>query len=323
MRSEKAVQDLLLRNPASVIQERNRLGHTTLHLASGWPVGLKLLPEAGGAQLVNTPGRYGSIPLIYAHSNRCIDSMALLIDAGSALSSPYGDERVSSPFYASEETLDLALGQDGVGFDLVSTAVKQRQLKLKAMALRKLPVGAFEALGVPSDGILEGPPLYSLVRVLNEYKIAIPEELNPPDPQGTVYHFLALVLHRRDSYRIWPQKLFDTGFYCIDELNREGLSPLASIFPRKLSGLSSALGYAIWLLSKGANLMRLITPSATAATAAHHLAFNFGVSIGGYKHEIRSKRPRVDGFPEPSRMEASFWKYMKKFDPNSAQFLYD
>ena len=62
---------------------------------------------------------------------------------------------------------------------------------------------------------------------------------------------------------------------------------------------------------KGANLVRLITPSATAAAAAHHLAFNFGVSIGGYKHEIRSKRPRVDGFPEPSRMEASFWKYMK------------
>jgi len=323
MRSEKAVRNLLLRNPASVTQERNRLGHTTLHLASGWPVGLKLLLDAGGAQIVNTPSRYGSIPLIYAHSNHCIDAMTLLIDAGSALSSPTWDPTQRWYLYCSEEALDWAIRKDGVGFDLVSTTMKQRQLKLKAIALQKLPVGSFEALGIPRDGILEGPPLYSLVRMLDEYKIAIPEELNPPVPQGTVYHRLASIFYNRDSCRTWPQRLFDTGFYCIDELNHEGLSPLASIFPVQLSIVSFALWYALWLLSKGANLMRLITSSATAATAAHHLAFNIGASIGRHSAEIQRAKACISEFQEPSRMETVFWDYVKNLDPNSTRFLFD
>lgn len=112
---------------------------------------------------------------------RCIDSMALLIEAGSALSSP---KWVGGPYWifsALEEILDLVLHLHGVRFDPAWTTIKQRQLKPKAIALQKLSKGQFEALGVPSDGILEGSLLYSLVQILDEHKIAIPQELNPPN----------------------------------------------------------------------------------------------------------------------------------------------
>jgi hypothetical protein len=233
MRSEKSVNDMLSRYPLAVIQERNRLGHTTLHLACGWPVGLKLLLEAGGARVVNTPSNFGRIPLMYAHAVRCLDSMALLIEAGSALSSLKWRGHLTWTLSSSEESLDMVIRYNDFGFDLIYATMRQRQNKLEVMARQNLPAEVFEALGVPNTGILEGSLIYHLVRILSKYNITIPDELKLPDQQGTVYHAIRSCLNYNTmKHRMLPQKFFDAGFCCIDELNCRGLSPLASIYPK-------------------------------------------------------------------------------------------
>jgi hypothetical protein len=247
--------------------------------------------------------------------------MALLMEAGSALSSPKwrGDLRWTSS--SSEESLDMVIRHNGLGFDLIYATMKQRQNKLEVMARQNLPAEVFEALGVPNTGILEGPLIYHLVRILSKYKITIPDELKLPDQQGTVYHAIAAGLYYNTTeYRMVLQKFFDAGFCCIDESNCRGLSPLASIYPRCIQYLSFALWYAGWLLSKGASLITLMKSSEVASTAAHHLAFNIGASIVNYTY---SKRSQKNGIGDSSRTNLSFWGYMKDLDSNSERFLYD
>lgn len=310
------MRSVLLSIPTAVTEERNSLGHTVLHLASEWPVGLKLLLDAGGAKIVNVPSLYGDIPLIYALSVHCIESVALLVNAGSALSSPMWSGSYQD---ASEEALDWSSLQHEVEIKIISAKLRQRRRRLRILAQQALPPDVLERLRVPDSAIVEGMSLHLLISTLDEHRIAIPQELRPPKSEATVYHLLAESVGRDGWENVSPQKLFDEGFCCVDELSHRGLTPLACIDPRSLTQLSVALSYAQWIINRGANLGKIQACSTVATTAAHCLAFNLGTSMT----TECMWGPDSNIFREPAKVEASFWGDVDALDSASTQFLHD
>lgn len=284
---------------------------------------MKLLLEAGGGALVNTPSKRGLIPLVHATSINCSETMVLLIDAGSALSSPKWKIVAEKAVHASEECLESALSHRedfGAAFDIIVIAMKDRRLKLQALAQQKLPGSVFDRLAIPSATILEGAHLDSLMKALEQHKIHVPQELRPGDPRGTVYHYITRCYPFLKELDIMAQRVFDSGYCCVDELNSSGISPMACISPHWLSMASDSLQYAQWLESKGANLKQIMTCSPIGATSAHQLAFNGGIAIG---YDEKNSPPSLDASQETSIRKAHFLHCIRKLDTYPSGFLYN
>ena len=263
--SEQEVIRILRAKPSS-IHELTRRQQNPMHLACRWPRGIQLLLDAGASYLVHQADLCGGLPITYSIELFCLNAIQLLLDAGSALSSPGWMSR-------SEEVLNI-LDSDTIPSFLLSS-LQERRRKLFELAKLTLPAEVWTDLDVPTDRLLDGRAA-EIQRILVDADIEIPKSISVPRRRGTVYHAYMKDVKQADQ-------LWDAGFRDIDVCDESGLTPITAIY------MYPKLEYAQWLLNHGANLGREIRyvhddndnerEPVAGLTALHYVACNLGTRI--------------------------------------------
>ena len=261
--SEQDVIRILRAKPSS-INELNRRKLNPLHLANCWPRGIQLLLDAGANYLVHQADICGGLPITYSIHFRCFDAIELLVNAGSAFSSP-------AWICDWEEVLHILEREDEIPIFLLST-LQERRRKLLDLAKLTLPAEVWADLDVPTDRLLDGRAA-EIQRVLIDADIEIPESISVRWTPGAVYH--GPIRSAKQADQLW-----DAGFRDIDSPNDLGRTPIM------VTDCHAKLEYDQWLLDHGADLHGEI-PSVhhnecgkghriTGLTKIHYVARNLG-----------------------------------------------
>ena len=245
--SEQDVIRILRAKPTG-INELNRRNLNPLHFACCWPRGIRLLLDTGANHLVHQVDIGGGLPITYSINFQCFDAIELLINAGSAFSSPgWGG--------TSEEVLRILNREDRIPLFLLSI-FQERRRELFKLAKLTLPTEVWADLALPTDRLLDNRAA-EIQRVLIDAGIEIPKSISVPQRRGTVYHAQCLSVEQ-------AEQLWDAGFRDIDGPNEEGYTPIMTAFSRfsfGSDGLSSGAfspAYRQWLLDHGADPQREI-----------------------------------------------------------------
>ena len=277
--SEQDVIRILRAKPSS-INELNRRKLNPLHLASCWPRGIQLLLDAGANYLVHQADICGGLPIRYSIQLCCFDAIELLLNAGSAFSSPGWD-------CDWEEVLEFLDRKDEIPLFLLST-FQERRRKLFELAKLTLPAELWADLDVPTDRLLDGRAA-EIQRVLIDADIEIPKSISVPQRRGTVYH--SPINSAKQADQLW-----DAGFRDIDSPNGLGHTPIM------YTGKRARLECAQWLLDHGADLHGEVSyvyydecgngKSVVGLTKLHYIAHNLGFYLDwtGRLH-VDSKAP--------------------------------
>ena len=285
-RSDKDVNRILTKFPSS-LNEQNIFGQTPLHLSCGWPLGMELLLDYGAYSIIDHMDDFGFTAFVYASYHGCLESLEILLEAGSCLfplnsSEPY--RRITFCF-----TEAFSGSSEAIGGRLVEALVARR-VCLRELALDSLPPDKARSFGLFSDAILDEKS-HDVCLALKARKINIPEALAVPI-RSSVYHFRSLSLE-------CAQRLYDMGFKDVEIFDEDGLTPLMSnlrpkySIPTDYNKAINSLKLKAWLISKGANLyVTAKSPQGSDvnpnATAAHFLGSKIGefdakgVFWGGY-----------------------------------------
>ena len=286
-KSEQDVVRILRAKPSS-IQELTRRGQTPMHLACSWPRGIQLLLDAGASYLVHQVDLCGGLPITYSIKPFCLNAIQLLLDAGSALSSP-------GWMVNSEEVLQILQYVDTKPNFLLTT-LQERRRKLLELAKLTLPAEAWADLDVPTDRLLDGRAA-EIQRILIDADIEIPKSISVPRRRGTVYH--AYVRYVKQADQLW-----DAGFRDIDSPNDSGQTPIMDIQSRY------SLDYVQWLIHHGADPHQEIiyvhdddddeSQPVVGLTVLHRIAYLFGLEI--LDSLSRELHPAPQVADEPSRI---------------------
>ena len=256
--SEQDVIRILRAKPSS-INELNRRNLNPLHLASCWPRGIQLLLDAGANHLVHQADICGGLPIRYSIQFWCFDAIELLINAGSAFSSP-------GWICDWEEVLEILEREDEIPLFLLST-LQERRRKLLDLAKLTLPAEEWADLDVPADRLLDGRAA-EIQRILIDADIEIPKSISVPPWPGTVYH--GPIRFAKQADQLW-----DAGFRDIDSPNYLGHTPIMVNADRP------GFEYDQWLLDHGADLHGEVPyvhggngESVAGLTKLHYVAHN-------------------------------------------------
>ena len=258
-KSEQDVIGILRAKPSS-INELNRRNLNPLHLACCWPRGIQLLLDTGAKYLVHQVDISGQLPITYSITFRCLDAIELLVNAGSAFSSPGWNG-------TSEEVLEILHLVPSIPLFLL-TRFQERRRKLFELAKLTLPAEVWADLDVPTDRLLDDRAA-EIQRVLRDAGIEIPKSISVPQRRATVYH--GGIESAEQANQLW-----DAGFRDIDSRGEFGYTPLSMCRYR--------LEYAQWLLHHGADPGREICyknhdgglEPVAGLTALHYVACALG-----------------------------------------------
>jgi hypothetical protein len=236
--------DILARYPSS-LTERNVVGQTPLHLSCGWPLGTKLLLDAGPQDIVDVMDDFGWPTLVYACHFSCLECLELLLEADCSPFPLIPCEEPSSNLECSSQA--LRKGSWDTGRRLIQS-LSERQESLKALALDNLPYEEIQKLNLCDGKILDERSHY-VYAALKASRVSIPEALAVPFAQTSVYHPWYLS-------PAWAELFYNTGFHDVDIFNEEGLNPLmlSSYSFYDDHDADYPFGLGSWLLSRGANL---------------------------------------------------------------------
>ena len=234
-------------------------GENMLHLASGWPKGLALLLKRDTHALLCRRTLKGRLPLHYAVMHNSLESVAMLLTAGSPIT-----WACFSYLPSTHNHMESHLFK----------AIVERRKGLKALALNHLPADLCAVFDLFSSNLPDekAPAVCSALR---DRGIVLPSELMVPDEMGfegcgNAYHF-----RRANQF----DELWEHGFRDIDSDNTHGFTPLiGDQHPSSISSTNIRLDEVNWLIRKGANFRKPFRPTPyqnTALTSAHILAFKF------------------------------------------------
>ena len=277
-RSEKDVRRILANVP-SALTERNVVGQTPLHISYGWPLGMKLLLDAGAQDIIDCMDNFEAPAFVYASEFHCLESLELLLEAECSFFPLYSSREQSRDSFGFDFALHL--GSQDIGKRLVQSLTDRRE-RLKALALENLPFKEAVKFNLCSNTILDEKS-YDVYAALQASAVNVPESLAVPSMQTCVYHMCRLSPE-------WAEQLYERGFHAIDAFDGLGLTPLMNCD-------SNDLGLECWLLSHGADLYA--TPNASQrsdmdpdATAAHYLGSKLG-DLFRY-HTFPGRRSKLD-----------------------------
>lgn len=267
----------ILTNHPTMIQERNLLGQTPLHLATANPDCLQLLIRFANDDQLNILDNDGFAPVHYAlaRSRRdcrardaedlcddqcpCIRSIEILLHADCSV-------YIFPIFGSSRAGMKFAEG------------MRDRRERLRFLAMRYLPPSEIEDLILDGSQVLDSRTK-DVIKRLQRYGITIPTALDFEHREilgKSVYHYL-------DDVNI-ANYFFDLGFRDVDTPDSEGFTPLATIDFIHSTPYGKPLLYALWLVKHGARLFhRLEYPSSVppdrvirGATSAHFALGHIG-----------------------------------------------
>jgi hypothetical protein len=240
------------------LQDRN--GRTPLHLSVSWPAGVSLLIKANGD--VNKPDRNGRLPLTYACKFKCLASVRLMVEAGSALQEDgiYG----RTILYAAIDSRNSKILKT-----IIATLV-HRRLRLQQLAEHSFTSTVLENLKLRQNAILDEQAA-EVQNLLNNIGVPVEKALNVAPLRNPVYHESNL------DYRA-ADKLFNAGFRDLDSVDSHGLTPLMKLFYHIFSGETTRmLKLGIWLTSKGADIRRKIPGH--SASAGHLMGESISIHL--------------------------------------------
>jgi hypothetical protein len=294
-RSQKDVSRILARYPSS-LTERNVVGQTPLHLSCGWPLGAKLLLDAGAQDIVDVMDDFGWPTFVYACHFSCLECLELLLEADCSLFPLSQYEEPSSNLDCYSQA--LRKGSWDTGRRLVQSLSERRE-SLKALALDNLPFDEIQKLNLCNGRILDERS-HDVYAALKASRITVPEALAAPSARTSVYHTWYLS-------PLWAEQLYNRGFHDVDILDEEGLTPLMLSSDSIYHGDDADYPFELewWLLSHGTNLYA--TPKVPQkstinphSTAAHYFATRVGEAFchGAFSNCCSRLDPKVHGLPK-------------------------
>ena len=295
-RSEQELDKVLCESP-QLINQNNSFANTPLHLAVGWPYGIRALLQHGAC--VNATDQYGWTPLRYAIELGYPETVGVLMKADCNFDWGSRDEkcflecaidklydvglpsRLHPPQEDRKNVLDTAIS---------SLAERRRNLQSRLAAL--------------STAVTVNPRVFQDDRVLDEYA-RYAECIEEDAIRGSDYMprpASSLLRNRRTVYHVdyltveVAEKLWQNGFRDIDVPDEQGLTPLmcwrADFIPSRDYGLNNEIEVPSWLIRKGAKLHRLQrrpldyiadptngpVESPPVVSALHYVAYKIGHS---------------------------------------------
>ena len=300
-RSEQELDKILCESP-QLINQNNSFANTPLHLAVGWPYGIRALLEHGAC--VNATDQYGQTPLFYAIELGYPEAVGVLIKADCSFDfnldrGLWGHENsfledVIHVFYNVSIRPRLQVPQEDrkkvLDTAISSLAERRRNLQSRLAAL--------------STAVTVNPRVFQDDRILDEYA-RYGECVEEDAIRGSDYvprHASSLLQNRRTVYHVdyltveVAEKFWQNGFRDIDVPDEQVLTPLmcSRVYsvPSTFYNLSNEIELSSWLIQKGAKLHRLqrgaldynadptLSPegSRPVTSALHYVAYNIGHS---------------------------------------------
>lgn len=235
-----------------------------MHLSALWPRGMNILFNYGGQMLVNQTDKHGWLPITYALESRNHDAFQLLVEAGSALSSP--DWNWHAEVLSRARDLD-----DRHLLDLAIDALKSRRVQLYDFAKESLPTKIWEHLDVSDDRVLDRDAK-RVQKALEDFGIEIPTALLVRQKAATVYH-------TSPSLKVaHAESLYEAGFKDVDAIDDWGFTPLDTCCTFR-PDLRDGLAFLVWLTSRGVDPCRqnrtLWTGEAFSGVSGYHMIGHF------------------------------------------------
>ena len=231
------------------------MGHSSLHLAVGWPAGLGLLVDAF-PHLVNLPSSCGELPIHYACYTNCPESVRILLDNNTHLDGAEGDAFLYAIKSENEKIVDMLI-----------ESMANRRLKLRELAQLYLSPEKFAM--IKTDRVPDADVPF-ILQELETLSVPVPEAINPGGLSrvwGTVYHALYSIC--KPWLPAVAERLYRAGFLDVDHPNKKGNTPLME-GPHPyafFSGIEDA-DLARWLISRGAETLKLPHDASDSAQRA-------------------------------------------------------
>ena len=311
-RSEQEL-DKIIRDSPQLINQTNGLKNTPLHLAVGWPYGIRTLLRHGAR--LNATDQCGQTSLFYAVAMGNSETVSLLMKAGCSLKqsdSLFGKDLLEHaiqyfmPWHVSQEAR----------MDVLDTAIsllaeRRRNLQSRLAAL--------------STAVTVNSEVFQDDRVLDEYA-QYAECVEKDATRGSDHmprHASSLLPNCRTVYHIRgltveaAEKLWQNGFRDIDVPDELGLTPLMFYQGYYGKNLDNQIEVSSWLIQKGANLHRLqrrpwdydADPTISIVlppviSTLHYVAYNIGFEahyLVPDQYRGLSKRPQQIGLHQISK----------------------
>ena len=307
--------DKAVRKSPQLINQTNSLGNTPLHLAAGWPSGIRKLLQHGAC--LDATDRYGYIPICYAIDMGNSETVSLLMKAGCRLYfRSWRDHNLL-------DYLSRHLGHTDPRVWSVSQEAWMNVLDTVISLLAERRRNLQSRLAALSAAFTINPKVFQADRVLDEYAeyAECVEEDAMIGREHMPRHESSLLPYCRTVYHIdrltveVAEKLWQNGFRDIDVPDERGLTPLMDCGRSNgdENNLIDEIEVISWLIQKGAKLHRLQqrsldydanpTISATelplVTRALHYVAYNIGFSArvflwDEYFLELERRRLQVE-----------------------------
>ena len=234
---ETLVKKILEQRPSFLRTERNIFGHTAIHLAIGWPGGLKVLLAAADESTWQSiddneyrfngdyPDSPWSTPLDYAIAFGCVESIRLLADADLAFNFDWN-------FRVGTKALDPTIS------DVVLALILERFQQLYDFALQNLPAEAVRALQIEGFEFFDSKAR-SLLDYFHTINIPMPRKFRGHRdfwdlyPSGNLVYFcppFGGIFHQSELRSEAAKAFFDAGILNVD-YEVEQVTPLMTVAP--------------------------------------------------------------------------------------------
>ena len=300
-RSEQEL-DKVLRESPHLINEINGLANTPLHLAVGWPYGIRTLLQHGAC--IDATDRDGCTSLHYAIDMRYSETVSVLMKADCSLNVrgwPWGYDLLGLAIQIfSNEYPGIGLVSQEARVDVLDTVISSLAERRRDLQRR---------LAALSAAVTINPKVFQDDRILDEYaryaerveEDAMRCNDHMPRHGSSLLPYSRTVYHVRNLTAEVAEKLWQNGFRDIDVPDEQGLTPLMC---RQFGNLSDVLEVSWWLIQKGAKLHQRqhrtpdydADPTISAMElrpvngALLHVAYNIGCSVRMHGYFGREKR---------------------------------
>ena len=299
--SEQELNKALLDSP-ELINQSNGLGNSPLHLAVGWPYGVRLLLQHGAD--VDTTDQNCHTPLYYAIYLGFPETVSLLMNADCNLQLVIARGWPSVLWDVSQDFRNDGFEVWGVSQEI---RVEVLEAVIESLAERRRDLQSrLTKLKVP---VKINPDAFRGDRILDEYAAyaesveedALRWDENVPLRASTLLVHCRTVYHIKNLKVDIAKRLWQHGFRDIDVYDEDGRTPLMLFRYGAGVNFVTEIEISAWLIEKGANLHRpqqsILDSRPNPTRALHYVAAHIGnraCYLASFRFDGRAKKPLKD-----------------------------
>lgn len=287
-KSEQEMLRILEQFPQS-IHQTNQWGQTPLHLAVGWPLGMKKLLDYGAD--VDSRDDLGMKPLEYAIRLGFAEAVHFLMKARCNLEElnnidalSFANQELNYPYW---RRFNKMRKNRRIVLQTVVTSLAERRRGLQSRLATLLPMKIIDACWTQNDRILDEHAPY-VEELLRSHSLLLPGESSLVT-MPTVYDVVYLTVELAEM-------LWQAGFRDIDVPDRDGRTPIMRCGLKWSGNLKRITEITTWLIKRGAYIHRWqhsyvsrdpeqateTTDNKKLSTALHYIAAGIGSCVASY-----------------------------------------